>query len=294
MKIEVFNRKTQKIFEEQVFGKDFMTWAYENPIGRAITSSCIIQKSFSTLLGCYYKSMASKHQVATFIEKYSTQISDFVVPTNGFASFNDFFIREYKKGLRTFPESRAALGACAEGRLSVVPLDSEQCQLHIKGNQLSVAQFLNSKELAKEFLGGWIWTFRLCPVDYHRFHFPDSGTASAHQEISGKLDSVHPIALIKEPEIFVKNLRHLVEFESENFKKILFLDVGAIGVGSIKQTYTPNTKCARGDERGYFEFGGSTVVMITKKDGPVPAQDIRALSAKNMESYVHLGEKITE
>jgi phosphatidylserine decarboxylase len=133
---------------------------------------------------------------------------------------------------------------------------------------------------------------RLCPTDYHRFHFIDSGIPKENHCIKGHYYSVNPIALKSIPKLFCENKREWSLFKSDNFKDVLHIEVGATCVGSIFQTYSPDTKVNKGDEKGYFKFGGSTTILFFEKDSVKIDSDILDQSKFGFECKVLFGENI--
>ncbi len=106
---------------------------------------------------------------------------------------------------------------------------------------------------------------RLCPSDYHRFHFPCDGTPSKARLINGALYSVNPMALRKRISILAENKRMITEIDTERFGTILYIEIGATSVGTICQTFTPELRVEKGEEKGYFEFGGSCIVLLFER-----------------------------
>ena len=141
---------------------------------------------------------------------------------------------------------------------------------------------------------GWAMTFRLCPLDYHRFHFFDSGHASKAVKLGTKLDSVNPWALEFKPQIFEWNERQVTTLHSDHFGDVIYIEIGALCVGRIHQTFEPNTPIIRGQEKGYFDFGASTVVLIVS-DGQKSlhlAPLIESQNALGVEVLVRLGDNL--
>ncbi len=290
---QIFDPRQKQNFEEKVFGESFINWSFGTGLGRAITGLGIVQKTVSRFVGSYYKSGLSKKEIAPFIKNFDIQMDEFVEPTEGYNSFNDFFIRQLKPGQRKFPRAAQELGACAEGRLSVFPLQTLSDRIVIKGQNVAWWQLVESEAQAKPFVGGHAFVFRLCPVDYHRFHFPDAGTASKSKRIAGLLLSVNPLALSHFNDIFIKNERQYTFLKSANFGELALIEVGALCVGAIAQSYAPEQPVTRGQEKGYFEFGGSTCIMLC---GPQIQPEALFLekTAAGVESYVKLGDTVAK
>lgn len=209
-----------------------------------------------------------------------------------FHSFNEFFIRRFKEGKRPFAESLTDLPAFAEARyLAYASIDDEQT-FPVKGKPYNVAELLDDPMVAGRFLGGPLLIARLCPTDYHRFHYPDSGRTIEYYRVGGKLHSVNPVALAYKPDILATNERRVSVLETENFGDIAYIEVGAMCVGKIVQTHSPDLPFKRGEEKGYFLFGGSTVVVLGQPDKWVIDSDLLEQTRKGRESWVPLGQKI--
>ncbi|MBS1983245.1 MAG: phosphatidylserine decarboxylase [Bdellovibrionales bacterium] len=290
--IRLFDRSKDAWTEEQVFGDAWIRRAYGDGLLAKVVLNPSVQKIVSRTLGWYYEGSRSRKGVAPFVQHYGVNLDEFVVPAGGFKSFNDFFVRHFKLGARRFPVDDQVLGAPAEGRLSVFPISAADFVLNVKGVPQSLARLVGSPVLAQEYLGGHAFVFRLCPVDYHRFHFPDAGRAGPATRLGDQLHSVNPAAQARVPDVFLRNERQLTLFESRNFGSMILMEVGAIGVGKIIQTYQAGARVDRGQEKGTFAFGGSTTIMLTQRDCVVPDADLLQRTADGFESLVRLGEPI--
>ncbi len=289
---KVIDRATGEIFIEKTFGKAFIEWSYLNPFGRAITGSSWIQKVVSSCTGAWMQSPFSKARIRNFVRDYDINMHDFVEPSEGYASFNDFFVRKLRHGARAFPTDPSVLGSPAEGRVSLYPLITGETPLYFKGHALPLIEVLgNNHDLVDQLLGGWAYVIRLCPTDYHRFHFSDSGLAHPARRIGGLLHSVNPLSLTLNPRAFVENERQLTVQDSEHFGTLAYLEVGALCVGRIQQSFEPHTMVGRGAEKGYFEFGGSTLILLTTPRLK-PDTDLVQNSEKGFETLVRLGEPL--
>ena len=133
---------------------------------------------------------------------------------------------------------------------------------------------------------------RLCPSDYHRFHFPCDGIPAKPRLINGLLYSVNPIALKKNVSILSENKRMITEIETDHFGTVLYIEIGATSVGSIRQTYTPDLKVKKGDEKGYFEFGGSCIALLFEKGRVTFDADLTANTQKGIETKANFGETL--
>ena len=218
-------------------------------------------------------------------------MEEFLPEDGSYSTFNNFFIRKFKAGARAFTEDSQTMPAMCEARYFGFLGVDKSSTVQIKGKHLTPLQILANEQYAKKFEDGPILVARLCPVDYHRFHFPDDGEVIDHYKVPGMLHSVNPIALNAKADILGSNAREVTILKTKNFKKLAFIEVGAVCVGKIVQTYK-NNKFGRGDEKGYFLFGGSTVIVMGEKDAWVPSVDILENTKNELETYVKLGSVV--
>lgn len=290
--IKVFDRTTKSYEEELVAGKTYLEWIYESPIGKNFTELIIKKKLFSKIYGMFCDTKLSVNKIQPFVEKFNIDMNITKKRIYEFTSFNDFFTRELTLKSRPIKNDKNILISPGDGRLMAhenIHLDNI---IQIKGLTYSLKELINNDNIAKNYHNGTCIILRLAPTDYHRFHFVDSGIPSESHFISGHYYSVNPIALKTIPKLFCENKREWSLFKSDNFNDILYIEVGATCVGSILQTYKPNIKVNKGNEKGYFKFGGSTVILFFKKDCIKIDNDILEQSKLGFECKVTLGEKI--
>ncbi len=285
MKIQVWDRKNQKEFTEQVYGDVWIRRLYGNSLGYFFTDQVLSKKWFSSIYGSLQSSKWSAKKVPHFIKNFQIPMEEF--ESGPFFSFNEFFIRKFRPGLRPYPETPGSMGSFAESRM--LAFAEEQNSLTIKGIDLSPSVILG-KEYSR-FQGGPCLLARLCPVDYHRFHFPDSGKKLSEFPQAGKLHSVNPLALEANPKLFLANERHISILQTNNFGTLAYVEVGALCVGKIIQSHSKE-HFSRGEEKGYFLFGGSTVIVFGEKGAWLPDPDLLERSKNGMETLVRLGEPI--
>ena len=171
-------------------------------------------------------------------------------------------------------------------------LQNDLC-VPVKGDQFTVAQLLGKQhaQIAELFLGGSLCVCRLCPADYHRFHFPDDGRLVASWPVKGRYNSVNPLALNQNLNVFTTNYREVSLLDLANFGQTIFIEVGAFAVASITQT-NDGPVFMRGEEKGFFSFGGSTIIMVFQKDHVFFDDDILQHTAQNIETLIKAGEHI--
>jgi phosphatidylserine decarboxylase len=262
---------------------------YETGVGQWMADRVLSHRAISRVYGGYQSSALSRRKIAPFVQKFAIAMDEF--EPGPFASFNDFFIRKFRKGARHFLEEPSAMPAFAEARyLAFNAIQSDQT-FPVKGKFLSAEALLGSAELAQSFMGGPLLLARLCPTDYHRFHFPDSGQILRSYTLHGKLHSVSPIALRYKENIFATNERQITLLKTDHFGTLAYIEVGALCVGKIVQT-TKSEKFQRGDEKGYFLFGASTVIVMGEPGAWMPDADLLEQTACKRETLVQLGEKV--
>lgn len=290
--IKVYNRHKKEYEIENVAGEKYLKWNYESPVGMSVLEAVTKKKLFSKIYGSYCDTKLSKRKINRFINNFDIDMSISVKKANEFGNFNDFFIRKLIETARPIDKNSNALVSPGDGRLSVFENIDMENVIQIKGYTYSLKELIGNAEIANEYNGGICLLLRLCPLDYHRFHFVDNGTCSETNKITGHYYSVNPIALEKIPGLFCQNKREWCIFHSENFGDILHVEVGATCVGTIIQSYKPNETVKKGSEKGYFKFGGSTTILFLKKDSVQIDRDIVEQTSLGYETRVLMGEKI--
>ncbi len=289
--VRLYNRQTQKIETEQVPGGSFLTFFYGRTWGRWVARRVWSRILFSRLYGWIFHQRVSRRQIDRFVLQHRIDMSEVQVPEEGFHTFNDFFIRRLKPGSRPIANDPSALICPADSRLKVFQLQNDTI-LHIKEVSLTVTQLLDGETLPDQFADGLCLQYRLAPRDYHRFGYVEDGIQSPVRVVGGRLYSVSPLALRHMPGIWAENHRHWCIIETRTMGPILQIEVGATVVGSIIQHRLQGGYCARGKEKGYFQMGGSTVLIIIPSNRVEIDKDILTHSNKNIETLVRYGETV--
>lgn len=290
--IKYYNRNTGNYETEQVAGDKYLTWTYSSPIGMKFLELFIKKKLFSKFYGWYCDTKFSSKKIQSFIKSLNIDVSQFEADIKDFKSFNDFFIRKLKADARPVNLKDTLLISPGDGRLSVYENIELDKLVQIKGFTYSLRELIKDENISNKFIHGTCLILRLNPTDYHRFHFVDSGICEKSTKIEGNYYSVNPIALNKIQKLFCQNKREWTIFHSDNFGDIIHIEVGATCVGSIVQTYSPNTRIAKGQEKGYFKFGGSTTILFFEKDKVTIDKDLIAQTNSGYETKVLMGESI--
>jgi phosphatidylserine decarboxylase len=291
MDIKYIERKTGDLCIEKVYGHQLLILFYGDGWINLLLSFLVLPllvwfPFFSRVYGRLQKRPGSVKKIVPFIAAYGIDATEFA--RGDFSSFNDFFIRKLKKERRPIEMGKSCLTMPADGRYLVYP---EFTRFFVKGQEFCLETFLQNPILSRRFADGAMVIARLCPIDYHRFHFPCDGTPSQARLIKGPLYSVNPMALRKRIGILSENKRMITEMATD-FGTLLYIEIGATNVGSIHQTYTPNQPVRKGDEKGYFEFGGSCLVLLFEKGRVVFDRDLIENTKKGLETRVNFGERL--
>jgi phosphatidylserine decarboxylase len=287
-----FNRYAKTVEEEEVFHGVAMRLAYATAAGRLTLAPLIRRKIFSVIVGKWASSAASRWRIEPFIERFRLRIDSFEKKVPEFTSFNDFFSRKLKPSARPISPSANAVISPVDGRHLAYASMRNLSPFFIKGEKLSAEDLIVDGEAAGKFTNGNILISRLCPTDYHRFHFPISCVPEKTFLIGGAYSSVHPIAMAGKVGAFLKNKRMYTLLHTETCGDILMIEIGATCVGSLRQTFHSGKPALKGEEKGYFEFGGSTVILVFENGRVTFSPDILENTARGMETYVLMGDEI--
>lgn len=290
--IKYYNRKTKNYEIEKIAGEKYLNWTYNSPIGMTVLEKLVKKKLFSKLYGFYCNSRISRYKIKKFVTNFNINMSHSEKSLNDFKSFNDFFSRKLIEFSRPIDNDKDSLISPCDGKIIVFNNIDMNSIIQIKGITYKLNNLIKNTSISKMYEKGTCIIVRLCPTDYHRFHFLDNGTCESVVKIKGNYYSVNPIALNKINNLFCQNKRECSIFHSNNFGKILYVEIGATCVGSIIQTYTPNKKVLKGMEKGYFKFGGSTIVLFLEHNKVSIDEDIIKQSKLGFETKVLMGEKI--
>jgi len=292
--VEYFNRHTGRVEVEAIFGEGALRWAYENPLGRWTNWAFVRRAWLARFYGQWMSSSATRDKIPLFIEKFGLDASEFAERPEDFTSFNGFFVRKLKPGARPLEGDANTVVFGADGRHLGFQDASQAAGVFVKGQQWDIAALLGDAELARTYARGTLVLSRLCPVDYHRFHFPADGTPGTARWLPGSLWSVNPIALRRKLAYLWENKRAVTILETPRFGKVLLLEIGATNVGSINETYTPGRPVVRGDEKGFFAFGGSATATLFEPGRVKLAEDLVAQTKLGRELYARMGTRMAE
>ncbi|VWL85398.1 phosphatidylserine decarboxylase [Oceanivirga miroungae] len=291
-KIEYIDRKTNKVKVENVPGESYLKFLYYSPYGKLTLNTLVKNKFLSSYYGKQMDKEKSKDKIKKFVESNNINLEDNLLSLEEYNSFNEFFYRKLKANVRVVDYDKYSLVSPADSKVLAFENVGENDNFLVKGINFDLEKLLDNKDLAKKYKGSTILIFRLAPSDYHRFHFPVDGFISKNTKIEGKYYSVSPHAIRKNMNIFIENKREYSVLKTIEFGDILIEEVGATMVGSIIQSYNENSYVKKASEKGYFKFGGSTVILILEKDKVKIDDDILKNSNNGYETKVFMGEKI--
>ncbi len=284
-KVEYVDRKSGTRVAESVMGDKALRFAYETLLGRTLWTVLFGSKAISAFMGRRYDSSASKKDIQKLAAIPGCVPAEAEKPISEYESFNAFFTRRLKPGARPVGEG---IVSPADGRLMLYLNADADTPFPLKGATRSLRTVFDEQAPAGRYD---IAVIRLAPVDYHRFHFPcDCTSEGAVRVVPGMYHSVNPIALVRYPDVYADNERQILKCRAA-FGDYWLVDVGAFGVGTIVQTYS-GARHAKGDEKGYFKFGGSTVIFIARAGAVTFDADLVKNSAEGLETRVLCCERI--
>jgi phosphatidylserine decarboxylase len=288
--IQYYERESGSLKTEKVAGEKWLLWLYNNPVGEATLWALVKRKLVSSVYGNRMDRTASIKKIQPFIEEFDIDMS--TVQKKEFFSFNDFFTRKLKDGARPVDTNSLHAVSPADGKILAYSNISNS-DFIVKGYRFNILSFLNNARVAQKYLNGSLVIIRLAPFDYHRFHFPLTGRVSPITMIDGDYYSVNPLALRNKIEILCLNKREFTIISNPFFGDVVMAEVGATMVGSIIQTYTGDL-VKKGEEKGYFKFGGSTVVLIFEENKIRIDEDLLKNTLNGYETVIKEGERIGE
>lgn len=290
MKIQYIDRKSGTLITETPPGEGFLKLLYQNPFGKTALLPLVKRKALSSRYGKMMNKASSVKKIQGFVNKLGIDMNESEKSVSEFTSFNDFFYRKLKPNARPIESGFVSPG---DGKLIAFENIADVHNFFVKGRKFTLEEFLNSKSLAEKYQNSSLLILRLAPNDYHRYHFPYEGTPSKMTKIKGDYFSVSPYALASHfTKVFCENKREFCELNTKDKGDMIIAPVGATMVGAIIETFTPNSEVNKGDEMGYFAFGGSTIVLLIDKDKINIDKDILENTKNSIETAVKMGEKI--
>lgn len=286
MAYEVYDRATDRIITVTHYREGALHVLYETWYGRLLLKAYFSRPVYSMLTGFRMNRRASARRIPAFVERYQIRLEDF--EAREYLSFNDFFTRKATAAARPISPDPLDLIAVADAKLGVYAIN-DRLSIHIKHSIYTVSELIDDKGAAKTFSGGVCLVYRLTVDDGHRYLFPDDGSLLSSRKISGRLHTVSPISE-KRHRVYSENQREVSLLSTQRLGEIVQIEVGAIQVGRIINHELRTFR--RGDEKGYFAFGGSTVILLIPAGRVRIDADISTQALKGIEIQVKMGERI--
>lgn len=290
MIIKYIDRTSGKIEIENPPAETFLRFLYANPVGTKVLLPLVKQKLITKWYGRKMDKKSSVKKIKSFIDDLNIDINESQKNIDEFKSFNDFFYRRLKPDLRPIGTGLISPG---DGRIFAFKNYADVNIFYVKGRKFTLSEFLGSQSLANKYNNASMIILRLAPKDYHRYHFPFSGIPSESKKIKGYYYSVSPYALLNNfTKVFCENKREVCTLEIPEKNPLLIVPVGATLAGSINSSFKPNQFVGKGDEMGYFAFGGSSIVLFFYASDFKISSDLLQNTKRNIETYVKMGEEI--
>jgi phosphatidylserine decarboxylase len=287
-----YDRHTGELKREPIYARGFVDWLYNSRAGWLLTEFLLSRKWVSCFYGWLNKQRWSRRKIKPFAMRLAINLDELCRPLEKFESFSDFITREIDLSKRPVDHDTTVCIAPADGRVLVYPVIEADRLLTIKRAMFNLRQLLRDEDMTRAYSGGSLFVTRLYLADYHHFHFPDNGFARSAVSIPGKYFAVSPYSERNLVPSYAANHRMVTLFDSDHFGQIAMIEVGAFTIGSIRQRYRPGARVRKGDHKGFFEFGGSIVMLLFRKDAIRFDDDLCKNTSFGIETYVRLGESI--
>jgi phosphatidylserine decarboxylase len=288
--IKFYNRYTKSLEEEALCGGIFLKFLYRSAVGRMTLRYLIKRKIFSEICGRFMRHPMSKRCIGPFVERHKIDMLTSEKKIEDFVNFDDFFSRKLKKDTRPIAVDHKKIVFPCDGRHILVKNFKNLPSFYVKGQKFNLKMLLRDGELLKRFQDGAAVISRLAPTDYHRFHFPCDAVIRRIYKVNGDYSSVNPVAICNKIAIFFENKRIVSVLHSRDVDQFVMVEVGATCVGSIGQTAEVGRLYFKGEEKGFFSFGGSTIITIFQKNKVVFAEDLCQNSVNGVETFAFMGD----
>ena len=281
-----YKDRSGNVMEQETKQDSILKLLYTKSWGRMLLKP-FLAPWISRLAGVILDSRITTPLIMPFVKANQIDLTEY--KPKYYNSYNEFFSREIKPEARPIDKDAKTLITPADGKLTVYPI-TEELQVTIKDTPYTIAELLKNKKVAKQYQGGYVVVVRLTVDNYHRYCYVADGLKGKNHFIKGVLHTVNPVANDYVP-IYKENCREYCRIRTEQFGEIIQMEVGALMVGRICN-YHQVKQVKKGEEKGKFEFGGSTVVLILPKDSVVIDEDLLENTKEGYETLVKMGERI--
>ncbi len=288
MCVDIYNRETKSLYQEKQFKEGQLKFLYNTILGRIILRLFVAGKWYSRYNARKNNSSKSTAKIQPFIVEYGIDMTQY--EKRKYKSFNDFFTRTMIPEKRPIPKDESVLPSVADSKLMYYKIEKD-LRIKVKNSIYTVEELVQDRELAEEYSGGTCLVFRLTVDDYHHYCYCDDGKLLYSKNINGRLHTVGPISA-KRHKVYCENSREYSVLDTMHFGRVVQMEIGALLVGKIVNKLKVSFK--KGEEKGWFEMGGSTIVLLLKENAVNIDEDIVSNSAKDVETKVKYGERIGE
>lgn len=286
------DRATGELRRETVYAEGFLDWLYNGRGGRVAEAFLAARPGPSRLYGWLQRRRASRRRIRPFVERMGIDMTECPQGVDSFASFAEFFTRRIDLSRRPFASDERACLSPVDGKVRVHEGLKPEAALRVKRTTLSLVSLLGDPALARSYASGSLAVCRLGLADYHHVHFPDAGAPGPAELVPGRYHAGGPYARGWLVPVFAENVRARTAFDSDHFGRMQIVEVGALTVGSIRQSFRPGARVERGAHKGWFELGGSTVVLVFPPGAIAFDSDLADWSARGVETFVRMGERL--
>lgn len=286
------DRATGMHLREPVYAEAFLYWLYNTRLGAAMRALFFRRRAFSALYGRLQRTGWSRRQIGRFAEGMGVDLSGARTEPGGFESFREFFTREIDLSRRPVDPHPNAVVAPADGKILAYPGLDPGRRFRVKRSLFDLAGCLGDPTLADLYKGGTLVIQRLTLRDYHHFHFPVNGVPGEARSLPGRYEAGGPYSLRSLVPFYGENSRQVTLIGTERFGQVAIVEVGAMTVGTIRQCYRPGHTVEKGERKGYFDLGGSTIVLVFEPGTVRLDEDLCASTREEIETHVQMGERI--
>lgn len=292
VQLSYYDRHSGQVKQDPIYAAGFIDWLYNTATGLFLMDFILSRKWVSQLYGWLNKQRWSRRKIERFARRLEINLAEVPLPLDAFESFNDFMTRDIDLAKRPVNRDPEVCVAPSDGRVLVYPIVDADSSFVIKRATFNLRALLRDEELARTYSAGSLFVSRLYLTDYDHFHFSDDGVPRLTFSIPGKYFAVSPYSERRLLPFYGENNRIVTLFDSDHFGQVAMIEIGAFTIGSIQQCYQPGARVRKGDHKGFFQLGGSIVILLFAKGAIRFDEDLCKNTLSGMETYVRLGESI--
>lgn len=286
------DRRDGQLRRDVIHARGLLRWMYDSQVGWWLTNALFSRPWLSQLYAWWQRQPWSRRRIAPFVVAHEIDLGESLRRIDEFTSFNDFIARKIDLSCRPLTADADAVACPADCRVLVYPYLATGTRLPLKRGLYDLPALLGDDTLARTYEGGAALIGRLYLADYHHFHFPLDGVPGPPRDIPGRCFATSPYSTRFEVAFMARNRRTLTLFETERCGRVALVEIGAFTVASIRQAFAPGEPVAKGQHKGWFELGGSVVVVLFEPGRVAFDADLVTNSADSLETFVRMGERI--